>query len=231
VVLGGTISARFARNRPRLGGDAFNGSVSGARYPRVDCYSRYLRNFFCACSSLLLRAHPNGNGQDDLARRGARRSSGVAFASKYRAATVGIAVVTTSLIVPVRCARRLQLFLLAAGGVILGISLGAPMTFLKPVTVWRDVVANVRAYGQIHSPEGYLRQATSTLELGVPLLLAGLSGFILMLWQAKTRAVALGWICFVLLLIVSFMGSVPSTISQLVASGSAFVYRGCDCVF
>jgi len=75
VVLGGTIGARFAGNRPRLGGDAFNGSVSGARYPRVDCYSRYLRNFFCACSSLLLRGHPNGNGQDDLARRGARRSS------------------------------------------------------------------------------------------------------------------------------------------------------------
>ena len=80
------------------------------------------------------------------------------------------------------------------------------MTFLKPVTVWRDVVANVRAYGQIHSPEGYLRQATSTLELGVPLLLAGLIGFILMLRQAKTRAVALGWICFALLLIASFVG-------------------------
>jgi hypothetical protein len=133
-------------------------------------------------------------------------ATGLAFASKYRAATVGIAVVTTSLIVPVRCARRLQLFLLAAGGVILGISLGAPMTFLKPVTVWRHVVANVRAYGRIHSPEGYLRQATSRLELGVPLLLTGLSGFILMLRQAKTRAVALGWICFALLLIASFMG-------------------------
>jgi dolichyl-phosphate-mannose--protein O-mannosyl transferase len=32
-------------------------------------------------------------------------ATGLAFASKYRAATVGIAVVTTSLIVPVRCAR------------------------------------------------------------------------------------------------------------------------------
>jgi predicted membrane-bound mannosyltransferase len=94
----------------------------------------------------------------------------------------------------------------SAGGVILGISLGAPMTFLKPITVWRDVVANVRAYGQIHSPEGYLRQATSTLELDMPLLIAGLIGFILMLRQAKTRAVALGWICFAILLIASFMG-------------------------
>lgn len=179
--------------------------MSGACYPRVDVIADTFTTFFVLvvlyfCARIQMET--SKTIWRDVALAGV--ATGLAFASKYPAATVGIAVITTSLIVPFRCARRLQLFLLAAGGVILGISLGAPMTFLKPVTVWRDVVANVRAYGQIHSPEGYLRQATSTLELGVPLLLAGLSGFILMLRQAKTRAVALGWICFALLLIASF---------------------------
>ena len=133
-------------------------------------------------------------------------AAGLAFASKYPAATVGMAVITTILILPVPWRRRLRLFFPAAGGFSLGILLGAPMTFLKPITVWRDVVANVRAYAEIPSPQGYFAQAISMFELGVPLLLVGLAGIILMLRQRKTRTVALAWICFAALLIASFMG-------------------------
>jgi hypothetical protein len=102
--------------------------------------------------------------------------------------------------------RRLQLFFPAGGGFILGILLGAPMTFLKPSAVWRDIVENIRAYGWIHSPQGYFVQAVSMLELGVLLLLVGSVGIILMLRQGRTCAVALGWILFAAILIASFMG-------------------------
>jgi hypothetical protein len=133
-------------------------------------------------------------------------ATGLAFASKYPAATVGVAVILTILMLPVRWGRRMQLLFLAAAGLLFGILLGAPMTFLQPITVWRDIAANVRAYAEIPSSEGYFVQAISTIELGVPLLLAGSVGIILLLWKAKTRTVALGWICFAALLMASFMG-------------------------
>ena len=133
-------------------------------------------------------------------------ATGFTFASKYPAATVGVAVIITILTLPVRWGHRLQLFCLAAAGVLLGILLGAPMTFFKPITVWRDIAANVRAYAEIPSSEGYFVQAISTVELGIPLLLAGSVGIIFMLRKATTRTVALGWICFAALLMASFMG-------------------------
>lgn len=133
-------------------------------------------------------------------------ASGLAFASKYPAASVGMAVITAILLLPVRWPRRLRLLFPAAGGLVLGILLGAPMTFLKPVTVWRDILNNLRDYARIPSAEGYFAQAISMVELGVPLLLAGSAGMVLMLRQRKTRPVALGWICFAALLMASFMG-------------------------
>ena len=80
------------------------------------------------------------------------------------------------------------------------------MIFLKPVTVWRDILANLRDYSWISWSQGYFAQAISTEELGVPLLLVGTVGLILMLRQRRTRPVVLGWICFAALLAASFMG-------------------------
>ena len=133
-------------------------------------------------------------------------ASGLAFASKYPAASVGAAVIATILMLPLPWRRRLRLLFAAAGGFALGILLGAPMTFFKPGIVWRDVRANLRDYATIHSPEGYFVQAISTFELGVPLLLVGSAGIILLLQQRKTRGVALGWICFAAVLMAAFMG-------------------------
>jgi len=133
-------------------------------------------------------------------------ATGLAFASKYPATTVGVAVLTTILMLPVQWGRRLQLLFLAGAGLLCGILVGAPMTFFKPITVWRDLAANVRAYAEIPSSEGYFVQAISTVELGIPLLLIGGVGIIVMLRKAKTRTVALGWICFAALLMASFMG-------------------------
>jgi hypothetical protein len=134
-------------------------------------------------------------------------ATGLAFASKYPAAAVGMAVITTILLLPVPWRRRLRLFFPAAGGFVLGILIGAPMTFVKPMTVWSDIVGNLRAYAEIHSTEGYFAQAISMSELGLPLLLFGFAGIILMLRLEKTRAVALGWICFAALLIASYWGN------------------------
>ena len=80
------------------------------------------------------------------------------------------------------------------------------MTFVKPITVWRDILGNIRAYAEIPSSEGYFHQAISMSELGLPLLLVGLAGIILMLRRKETRGVTLGWFCFAALLIASFIG-------------------------
>ena len=133
-------------------------------------------------------------------------ATGFAFASKYPAATVALVMVTTIIGLSVPWRRRLGLFFSGAGGLVGGVFLGAPMTFLKPITVWRDILGNIRAYAEIPSSEGYFRQAISMSELGLPLLLAGLAGIILMLRRKETRGVTLGWLCFAALLIASFMG-------------------------
>jgi hypothetical protein len=123
-------------------------------------------------------------------------ATGFAFASKYPTASVGVAVIATILRLPIPWRRRFRLFFPAAGGLALGILLGAPMTFLKPLTVWRDALANIRYYGSIFSAQGYIAQAISNFELGVPLLFAGSVGIVLLVRRKETRGVALGWVCF-----------------------------------
>ena len=108
---------------------------------------------------------------------------------------------------PIRWRCRLRLLFPAIGGFVLGTLLGAPMTFFKPITVWRDILTNIRFYGSIHSPQGYFVQAISMLELGVPLLLAGSVGILLMLRQKKTRTGVLAWISFAVVLIAVFLNS------------------------
>lgn len=133
-------------------------------------------------------------------------ATGLTFASKYPAASVGVVVLITILSLSVPWRHRFGLLLFAGGGFLGGILLGAPMTFFKPITVWHDVLANIRAYAEIPSSEGYFRQAISMSELGVPLLLAGAAGIISMLRRKETRRVTLSWICFAAVLIASFWG-------------------------
>jgi Dolichyl-phosphate-mannose-protein mannosyltransferase len=207
VVLAGILAARFAKDRAGLLAMLLV-AVCPALVTRgsiviVDTFATFfvlVVLYVCA----RIQAEESKPVWRDVALAGL--ATGLAFASKYPAATVGLAVIMTILMLSVRWRRRLFLFFLTAAGLLIGILLGAPMTFLKPITVWRDIVANIRAYAEIHSPEGYLVQAISRSELGVPLLLVGFVGIILMLRQAKTRTVALGWVCFAAMLIASFMG-------------------------
>lgn len=207
VILAGMFAARLAGNRAGLLAMLLvavcPALVTRASIVIVDTFATFfvlLVLYFCA----RIQAQAGQPGWRDVALAGL--ANGLAFASKYPAATVGVAVVLTILMLPIRWGRRLRLFFPAAGGLVLGILLGAPMIFLKPVTVWRDIVANIQAYGWIPSRQGYFVQAISLSELGVPLLLAGSAGIILMWGQRTTRAVALGWICFAAILVASFMG-------------------------
>ncbi len=207
VILAGTFAARLAKDRARLLAMLLvavcPALVTRASIVIVDTFATFfvlVALYLCA----RIQAEASKPVWRDVALAGL--ATGLAFASKYPAATVGMAVITTILILPVGWSRRLRLFFPAAGGLVLGILLGAPMTFLKPITVWRDILANLRDYGRRPSPQGYFVQAISTLELGAPLLLIGSVGIILMLRQRNTRAVALGWICFAAMLIASFMG-------------------------
>lgn len=132
---------------------------------------------------------------------------GLTFSSKYPVAAVGVAVLMTILVLPEPWSRRVRLMALAAATGVVGILGAAPMTFFKPVKVLGDIAENVRAYGEIHSTQGYIAQAISTSELGVPLLLAGLAGIILMLRCARTRWVAIAWLLFAAVLITLFSNS------------------------
>ena len=134
-------------------------------------------------------------------------ATGLTFASKYPVAIVGVAVLTSILRLSPSWSRLVRLVAFAAGAVLLGILLGAPMTFFKPLTVWRDVVENVRAYTQIQSTQGYIAQAISNSELGVPLLVVGLAGIILMLCRDRTRGTAVAWLVFAVFLIGLFINS------------------------
>ena len=133
-------------------------------------------------------------------------ATGLAFASKYQTAAVGAAVMTSILLLGVDWRSRLRLLFLAGGGFFLGILVGAPMTFFRSATVWRDVVANIRSYEQIRSGQSYFAQAISIFELGWPLLLASCAGVVLMLRQEKTRIVAIGWVLFGSMLIAPYLG-------------------------
>lgn len=81
------------------------------------------------------------------------------------------------------------------------------MTFIKPMTVWHDALENIRAYSEIHSPQGYVAQAVSMSELGLPLLLIGFAGIVLLFAQRSSRLFAFVWILFATVLIALFMRS------------------------
>ena len=208
VVLAGMIATRLANHRAGLLAMLLvaicPALVTRASIVIVDTFATFfvLVALYC-CLRIQMEADKPSWRYVALAGLG----TGLAFASKYPVATVGVAVFTTILLLPSPLRQCLRLMLPAAIGFILGILVGAPMTFLKPLTVWRDVVENIRAYGQIHSPQGYFAQAVSMAELGVPLLLVGLAGIMLMLRQTRTRTVAVAWVLFAAVLIGVFQNS------------------------
>ena len=118
----GKFRGKIGQRSCRPHGDASSGGMSGARDRAsiviVDTFATFfvlVVLYICA----RIQAEASKPVWRDVALAGL--AAGLAFASKYPAATVGMAVITTILILPVPWRRRLRLFFPAAGGFILGI--------------------------------------------------------------------------------------------------------------
>lgn len=133
-------------------------------------------------------------------------AAGLAFASKYTAGAVFAAVIMIIWTLAVTKKIRLRLGFVAGAGLLLGIALGAPATFLEWRAVMRDVAVTAANYHVISSSPGYFGQAVSAFELGWPLALAGVAGVALMFKRASTRAAAISWSLFAVVLLAPFIG-------------------------
>jgi 4-amino-4-deoxy-L-arabinose transferase-like glycosyltransferase len=131
---------------------------------------------------------------------------GLAFASKYTAGAVFIAVLATIFALPAARSSRARLGLLASVGLLLGIFVGAPATFFNLSGVMRDIAVTSANYRIITSTPGHFGQAVSTSELGWPLAIIGCAGIGLMFRQKGTRWTAVEWVLFAALLLSIFVG-------------------------
>ena len=207
VILAGIIAARLANHHADLLAMLLT-AVCPALVTRASIVIADTFATFFVLAALFFSERIHSQGIKSVWRNAglAGFATGLAFASKYPAAAAGMAVLTSIFLLRVEWRSRLRLLFPTAGGCFLGILLGAPMTFFQPIKVWRDVIANIRFYGQVPSAQGYLAQAISMLEVGWPLLLAGCVGLILMLQTGRTRDLALGWLVFGATLIALFAG-------------------------
>jgi hypothetical protein len=133
-------------------------------------------------------------------------AAGLAFASKYSAGAVFIAILAMIFALPVTRLSRARFGLLASLGLLIGIGIGAPETFFNIAGVIRDITVTAANYRIIKSVPGYFGQAVLASELGWPLAIAGCAGIALMFRQKVTQWTALGWILFAALLLAVFVG-------------------------
>lgn len=132
-------------------------------------------------------------------------AAGLAFASKYAAGAVFIAVLAVIFALPAARLSRARFGLLAAVGLLIGIAAGAPATIFNPWSVVRDVAVTAGNYEIINSVPGYFGQAISAFELGWPLVIPGCAGIALMFSRKPTRYTALSWFLFAVLLLAVFV--------------------------
>ena len=133
-------------------------------------------------------------------------AAGLAFASKYFAGAVFIAIVPMIWTLPLTRSARVRFTVIATLGLFGGIALGAPVTFLKLRAVAHDLAITRSHYRLIHSRPGYFGQAVMVSELGWVLAVVGIAGVVLMFRRAPTRNSALSWSVFALLLLAPLVG-------------------------
>ena len=176
--------------------------VSRASNVIVDTFATFfalLALYFCE------RMRPNASSKITNA-LAAGTAAGLAFASKYTAGAVFIAVLAIIWTLPVTRASRARFSLLACVGLLIGIVVGAPATIFNLPGVARDIAVTAANYTIINSTPGYFGQAVLNSELGWPLAIAGCLGIGLMFREKVTRWTALGWILFAGLLLAVFVG-------------------------
>ena len=176
--------------------------ISRASNVIVDTFATFfalLALFFCE----RMRSGKPGSPTNALA---AGVAAGLAFASKYTAGAVFIAVMVVIVALPVLRSLRARIGFLASAGLLIGIFLGAPATFFNLAGLARDLAVTSANYRIINSAPGYFGQAVLNSELGWPLAIAGCLGIGWMFRQKTTRSIALGWILFAGLLLAVLVG-------------------------
>ncbi|MDP9099701.1 MAG: glycosyltransferase family 39 protein [Verrucomicrobiota bacterium] len=134
-------------------------------------------------------------------------ASGFAFGGKFTAGAVFVTVLVTIACLPLPRKSQALLALIAGAGLFAGIFCSVPGAVLHPSGIAREIRGISRFYQTIHSEAGYWSTAFSAGEVGYLLMIAGVAGFIWMLWYAPTRGTAFGWIAFGLLLLAAIVSS------------------------
>jgi 4-amino-4-deoxy-L-arabinose transferase-like glycosyltransferase len=136
---------------------------------------------------------------------GAGAAAGFAFTSKYPAGAVLVAVMIA--IVQSRARSRAMLIAAALFAFAVAAALAMPALFLSPAEVVRNWLYLAQSYDTLHSAS-YLAAALSSAELGIPLTLAGLLGFIVMFrGEPAARRAATVWVAFALILLSGLVWS------------------------
>ena len=134
-------------------------------------------------------------------------ASGLAFAGKFTAGAVFMAVVVTIATLPRPKKSKAILILIAGAGLFAGVFCGVPAVVLHPAKIVGELRYITRFYQTVQTGHGYWITAFSGWEIGGPLMIAGLAGIIWMVRNAATRVVVLSWIAFALLLLSAVVWS------------------------
>ncbi|HYJ06256.1 MAG TPA: phospholipid carrier-dependent glycosyltransferase [Chthoniobacterales bacterium] len=134
-------------------------------------------------------------------------ASGLAFAGKFTAGAVFVAVLVTIVTLRITWKTKATLTVIAGAGLFLGVFCGVPAAVLHPEVVVGELHYITTFYQTIRSEHGYWQAAMSAGEIGGPLMMAGLAGMVWMLWNRTTREVAVSWIAFAILLFLGFASS------------------------
>jgi 4-amino-4-deoxy-L-arabinose transferase-like glycosyltransferase len=156
---------------------------------------------FFALACLVLTERTRDARRPGLVSLAAGAMAGAAFASKYPAALVLIALPATTLLLRLPAREVLRRLALAALGFLLGVAVGMPGALLLPGQVAEALRLQLAMYAGIPWA-GLWRQALVRAEsdisyahpeLGIGFVALALGGLVVALRERRTRAAAAGW--------------------------------------
>jgi hypothetical protein len=203
VVLTGLLAARLAGNAAALTALILSGLCPALVLRGSNVIVDTFATFFVVLA-LLLSALMRSSGKIGLA-VGAGLSAGAAFACKYTAGAVSIAILAAVVVFPSTKTLRVKLILAAVFGLFVGTALGLPAVFLNWPGVVNDLAFTRRHYGSIVSSPGYFGQAVLPDELGWLLVVSGCVGIVVMFREEPMRRVILTWSLFALVLFAALL--------------------------
>jgi len=124
-------------------------------------------------------------------------AAGLAFTSKYMAGAVFLAVLVRLLIARRPTREKAQLILVSGAALVLASVVTMPTLVLQAAKVFETIRGIAGYYDQISYGTSYWRDAITTRELGIPLVLAAAAGIALLLQRSRaTRVAAISWLAF-----------------------------------